>query len=1054
MDGLLNNPVLPGIISGLVVTSIVAITTVVFRRIRKPTMLSLYRRALRTVSADLQLSHQEQETLKTALHDTRVLEAINSAAFSPREEATRWRNAMMRAQAGAAQAGAAQAGPVQDQRILRIIAGLMRAEHIEEGKRPEFADRMRYRQPYFAAPPAPEDLSASAHPSGYVSLFWNRGPREDNGPVPYRYHIFRSSGDDDFIEIDAVDAANQRIQHSYRDAAAASNGPYYYEVAEESMALIPGPKSARASLAPSRAPLPPQTTEDRSPGAFFLPTQEIEGLAQRCVGRLGEIDRLKTSFFDTTYHHYIIEGFGGVGKTTLAAQLAVRAQERYEVLWIACRGIPVTAERFLLEMGRYALATQGYSKLAALVENTAMSLEEKVTGLIRFLEWNADPAHGKTHRPIALFFDDYYLVNDVALNQLVLRLGLAVPDMKIVYMTRDRNKLPLTLLSDVAATPPLLLKGLSLEDCRAYLHANAAKYPVLGSLSDEIIERIWVRTGEGVPAALNILVSMTATSWSLEDVLKRLPDYDPLQERIYKQWFEALFNEISPVDRRVATEAALFRRTFPRTALLAIDEEPDVNEAIDELTGRFILNFDGAEYSMHLLWSDYARKTLSHAESSALHRRLAEYYLNAPITPSAAYRWYHAHSILEACYHLTRADAIEEAVTTLTSIATPLREWGLLEELKDILGQLETAFHERGQAVPDQLSLIRASILYSQGDVETAKASLDQLAHTATGATRIEALQVLAQVFIDTGERSAARGLLQQSGALAHLDGLVKQESEAYRGLQAIAWLESDYDEALKLNDQRLSLLQASPGQLTEELREELAVTYRDIGTIHRERGQFTEARRFYELDSDIIHTIGDPPLHLGWSLYNRGRALLEEGQPEAEAYQLLTRALALFNGVPYMYGAAHAMIDLGFIDAQSEPAKGLAGIQRGIELLHEIKGATGEAYGLRVQGAAYVRLNEPEKALRSLERSLSMDERVLHGKKGIALTLSQMALAHEQIGDRLKASGQAVTAACSEFAQAAELLRRTSALYEELKVEPNTGHVRDAIARIAGKQC
>ncbi len=1040
MEGLLNNP----IISGLIVLGIGTVGAFLINRIRKPTMLSLYRRALRTLSTEFPLSHQEQEALQTAFHDNGVLEAINSAAFSPHEEAIRWRDAMTRAGGGSAQA----------QRTLQIIAGLLRAEYIEEGKRPEFLDRARRRQPYFAKPPAPERLGAFAHPSGGIGLVWNRGPREDSGPVPYHYHIFRSYGDDSFTEIGSVNAAPERTQHNYQDANATASGPYHYAVAEESMELITGPMSAHVSIASSQQQEQPPASTDRSPSAFFLPLQEIAGMAQRCVGRLGEIDRLKESFFDTTFRHYIIEGFGGVGKTTVAARLAVEAQQRFEVLWVPCRGIPVTAERFLLEMGRYAFATKGYTKLAALVENTTISLDEKTTGLIRFLEWSDDSPQGKIHRPIAIFFDDYYLVSDVALNELVVRLGLAVPDIKIVYMTRDRSKLPLALLSDAAAAHPLLLKGLSIEDCRALLKSNATKYPALGNLSDEIIKRIWERTGEGVPAALNILVSMTATSWSLEDVLKRLPDYDPLQEHIHKQWFEALFNEISPVDRRVAAEAALFRRAFPRTAILAVDQSPGVNEAIDELTGRFILNFDGTEYSMHLLWSDYARKTLSQAESNALHRRLADYYANASIAPSPAYRWSHVHSMLEACYHLTQADAVDEAVATLTSIAMPLREWGLLEELSDIVSQLETAFRDRGQAVPDQLSLIRASILYSQGQVDEAKASLDHLARTSTGATRIEALRVLAQVFIDTGERSAARDLLQQCVTSAHQDGLVKQESDAYRGLQAIAWLESDYDEALKLNDQRLRLLQTSPGQLSEESREELAVTYRDIGTIHRERGQFTEARHFYELDSDILHAIGDPPLHLGWSLYNRGRALLEEGQPEKESSKLLTQALALFNRIPYMYGAAHAMIDLGFIEAQAQAGQGLAGIQRGIELLHEIKGATGEAYGLRVQGAAYVTLNEPEKALLSLERSLSMDEQVLHGKKGIALTLSQMALAYEQIGDRLKAEGKTGTAACSEFARAAELLRRASMLYDELKVEPNTGHMRDAIARIAHKQC
>lgn len=455
------------------------------------------------------------------------------------------------------------------------------------------------------------------------------------------------------------------------------------------------------------------------------------------------------------------------------------------MLYVNCQGIPVTAELFLHEMGQFAFNRCKNSILSTLVEAPHRSLEEKENGLLDFLASISKASNKATMddclRPIALFFDDYHLVKDPATTQLVLKIAECQVDVKVVLLIQYLSP---ELRGKVNTASTVQLEGLSLADCRKLIEVRAKEYPALMDLNDEMLHRIWKRTGRGVPIALNILISMTSNR-TLDEAMERLPekDYDPLAAATSGQWFKSLFDELSPEERQVATEASIFRRPTSRRALMKVSQCARVDEIIDKLLDRFILTFDGKQYAMDALWSDYTSQLLSPSESKALHRRAAQFYCAFESKDRHA----EVMSGLESCYHFIKAGEMEEAEKKLTSIAGTLRSWGFFQEVTDILVEIEKSAIEKDRVLAPQLRLEKSAMLYARGEKDKqgeAIAILKDLASTTNGEIEIKALQELGWIYIETGERREAERLLERSKRLAHQYNFPKLEAEALSRLQ------------------------------------------------------------------------------------------------------------------------------------------------------------------------------------------------------------------------------------------------------------------------------
>jgi len=786
------------------------------------------------------------------------------------------------------------------------------------------------------------------------------------------------------------------------------------------------------------------------PGTFFAPLQDLQGKAKNCIGRKEDLERLETAF-DFSRENLrliIIEGFGGVGKTTLAAQLAMNVSRHYTVLWVNCRNNVVTAELMLHEMGKIAREQYKYPWLDPIVENISLNEEQMGNGLIEFFSFlsksNGSTAGKEASRPIALFFDDYYLAEDPALDRLIERIVESQVRVKVVLLIRQRLKLSSKLLAGVG-TVEAPLKGFSLEDCRAYLKAHEARFPALTNLDEETIQRIWRRAGQGIPNALEIFIAMT-TKRSLQNILERLPNYDPYLDETRRRWFDSLFNELSAEERQVASEVSIFRRPTSRDALIGVSRCPNADRVIDALVDRFIIMFahetdeTGEQYSMHAFWSEYARSLLSATDVKELHTRAAIFYRDF----NSVSVYMNVMSDLESCYHFVKAEEVEEAEEILTSIAHTLWSWRRFQEFNEILQEIEKSAAQRHKQLNPRLRLEQSIILYDNGEMDAAADILNELLRNNAIDVEIEirALRQLALVYSETDNIAEAKNLLDKGIQLASKHDQTLLQIEL---LGHLAKIESDYTKMIEYAEQRLKIYSQKKDSDATTAR---AWILHSIGDSYREQGHYDEAMEFYRQSQDVWDMLGSSPIQIAWLAYDIGQILFEQGKLQ-EAQQRFGSALKIFQENQFIQGIGQTKIELGRIDSRLGISRSsIRQVEEAIDLLSRIKNTIGIAYGLRGLGEVYLNLGEPDQALLYLKRSLEIDEQTLRGKKGIAASLQRIALAYEQQGKRFLAAGK-MTEAGARFQEAQTAIGRAQAIFIDLHTIANFGGIQDDAKRI-----
>ncbi len=779
---------------------------------------------------------------------------------------------------------------------------------------------------------------------------------------------------------------------------------------------------------------------------FFTRPEYLQGVAENCIGREQDLKKLYATLTTSAIRLIIVEGFGGIGKTTIVAQFALYAADTYNILWIECRGISVTTERLLLEIAHLATEQYKFPWLQATVENPALSETEKISGLIEFLS-STDKSHkeqpsDKTLLPLALFFDDYHLIMNIGLNQLIEKITESHVNVKVVLVTR---KLPRELQNKTTTDNSVLLDGLALEDCRTFITSYTKKFPALKQVDEAMLYRIWTRTGKGVPTALKILASMTRTR-SLQDILQQLPDYDTLTSAAH-EWFSSLFDELSMTEQQVAKEASIFRRPISRSILRQISRGIQIDGVIDELVDRFVLMFDGLQYSMHALWSEYTQEILTSTEKKEFHTRAAILYRDL----EADERFTQVMSKVESCYHFIKAENLEEAVEVILPIANTLRFWGVYRELLDILNKVEAFARRINQPMDPRLRIQQCAALHASGQVELAITALNELIETSTGEIEITALQELGWICAETGDNQKAELLLLHSLELARQQGLHKLEGEALFKLQYNAYHVSKLKECLQYNTQRLEIFQKIKDD--PEAQEVVAWIYHDIGSVYRELGHYEEALKLYLQSLDFWSTVESSPYRAALLYYDVGQIYRDQGKYQ-KALQMTETAHQLYTKINYLYGIAHTKTELGRIgnrfDQTSQPIKQ---VEEAILIMHQVKAPTGEAYSLNALGDIYLSRKQPEQALPYLQQSLAINT-PLNNTKDMARSLHHMSLAYEQQGEQLFTNNQQkearthFEAALEKITQAKEMFTDPQLISNFEGIDTDTARIRNALQK------
>lgn len=781
-----------------------------------------------------------------------------------------------------------------------------------------------------------------------------------------------------------------------------------------------------------------------SASTFFKPLALVKGIANACKGRAVEIQHLLDSFALPENRLIVIGGFGGIGKTTLASYFAVEVVDRYKVLWIDCATDTATTERVLNELARY-LQPVGNSFLQEVVGNRKISEEEKINALIEFVSEIVDPPRsddrGRISKPLILIFDDYHLVTNQSLHHLISRIASAQVNIKIILLTRNRNNFSQEILKLLNVLRTVDLDGLSLADCRNVISAHSQRFPQLANLDNETTELIWRRTGEGIPAAINILISLTVNR-GLKDLLKELPNYDPFVAASSRQWLDELWSELPYDNQQMLKGIAVLRRPAERAMLLAICQQPEGDRALDDLVGRFIVTFDSELYSLHALWHEYVQKTLNPHEMKDYHLRAALFFCDQ--TAPDLYQMVTTH--LESCYHYIKAEDVDDATAVLIPISDTLQYWGFYQELLEIIDDLEKDAKSKGRSLDPRIRIAQIAALSNRGETESSITILKDIIETSQGELKINALQKLGWIYIETGDRSPATDLFQQSLKLAISLDLTELEGEAYRGLEHTAYFESRYQQAWEYDEERLRIYQKM-GNSPKAL-DGIAWVYHDFGDIYRERGVYEQALEMYEKDFNLWHRRADPPFQVGWLHYDIGQILYQQGK-WTEAQERYQTALRIFQKELFISGIAHVEIELGrngchLISSEDNANLVLAAIGK----LRRIKNISGMAYGWHALGEIHLVEHNPDLSLEYLQQGLQA-ETDLKNVKGQARCLHWMALAYEQQGERAQAEGKSKLA-LERQNESLATIRQAQDLYASIGVVPNYRLVHDDEQRIS----
>jgi tetratricopeptide (TPR) repeat protein len=778
--------------------------------------------------------------------------------------------------------------------------------------------------------------------------------------------------------------------------------------------------------------------------ALFWPPERIDGVANQLIGREAELSQLHERVADSASHLMVIEGFGGVGKTTLAARLARDIADTFNVLWVACEAT-VTADSVLRALGERAARDYAYPDLKAALETGELSAGEKRNVLIAFLAaaGRASDAQSPAKRPIALFFENFHLVDDPALVNMVTAIADCGANVKVVLTLRRQQHLSPQLLTHIEWSRPVVLEGLSREDCRAFLEAHASTFPAVSGISAETLERVWERTGKGVPMALRVLLPLTASlKLSLDQLLDSLPTYNSVSPDA-KQWFDSLFGELSPSEQQLVREMSVLRLPASLPLLHRLSTVASVDAAVEQLISRFILSPTGNLYSMHALWSEYARQLLGPQQARDVHLRAAEAYRDEKSTG----RYAATMNAIESCYHFIQAGAVEQAMLALKPIAETLGGWGLFREFEELFTAIQDAAQQAGVPIDPELLLEWGSLQRAHGEISAAEMTLEDLVTTTDGTTKIKSLQELGWLNFDRGDRHAARDLFEQSVTLARAQGQAKLEGNGLRGLHNVAYAESRYDDAMGYDEARLRIFQALRDD--EEATEAITWTYRDIGNIYRERGDTARALSLYQQALAEANKLNDPPIHVGWLYYDMGQLQRDAGA-YSEAQELFSKSYQHFESIRHQNGMVHAEIELGRVGSHlGEGDQAAQRVLRCIEDCRRTGNRSGEAYGLRALGDVYLNLGQPERAVDYLEQSLALDRNELHGEKGIAQSQHLLGRAHEMMGQRLLASGNRPQAG-SELRMARDALREAHDLYAKMQVRADLDGLASDVQRVA----
>ena len=618
-------------------------------------------------------------------------------------------------------------------------------------------------------------------------------------------------------------------------------------------------------------PIPGLFDPWREPESEVLPPFQAPPKAVSFVGRKGLLANMARYFGNQGQRRVCcLLGMAGLGKTSLAAQVAYRLKDQFSdgVLWL---NLAQTTDSMAAQQAisqAYGSDFTEYSDLG--------SRSSKLRELL-------------AHKKALLVLDNAQ--NDAQLRPLLPPDG----DCAVLITSRCHD----LAVASTAFRPPLPLLNAEKAEGMALFRQLLDKKWVRDEL--EPLQQLADWLGQ-LPLALTILAQRLRhePGWTAAAMLDRLQQADqPLDLLVWgdqsvRDQFANSYQALAPAEQELLALLGNFSGSFEPVSVAVVAERqlPDVEESLRQLYNQSLLTVNTqVRYELHPLLSHFCRELPQQADWP---QRFVAYFTSMAGQPAAATEQSHILTAIEIAERSQMDGAVVRAVT---DFIPHLQRTGQHEIANELLRRAEQVARRR----EDLLGLSR--ILHQSGFTSMKLGAPDK-----ADSYYQEALS-LAQSIGDCGQTAE---ILLKLSALSYRRGRYEEtEQFCQEGLVLARQVGNTTLEISLLGN--LGLVEKANGRFAEAIshyEEALALARKiadrgliinllqNLGVVHEQRGDYAQAGERYEEGLGLAEGLKDPELR-SRMLGNLGAVACHLGNyAEATAYFQQGLSLAEKNGL------------------------------------------------------------------------------------------------------------------------------------------------------------
>jgi tetratricopeptide (TPR) repeat protein len=568
------------------------------------------------------------------------------------------------------------------------------------------------------------------------------------------------------------------------------------------------------------------------------------------VGREDEIESIRNFFDNKQQHIYLLIGLGGVGKTTLLANVIEGHVKDSSFFYEFSQNKNPSVDDILANL------TNQYQNFNI---PTNTSVEKKINVVINTLV--ASKRHYFFFEDLHNVLDENHYIQDGNLKLLFNKLFCSQSQSKILITSRIR------LSQDFAGIPPtgtMVIKeieGLSENDIYRFLNKLSECSDCSNQILEKIVPQLYTLT-EGNPLAINLLLGSKWLKKTLQQLKQEIVAREmPITRFLRDKFWEQLFKEVmtgSQESEWAFLKVATIHRAPISESVFQQHLDDDLR-LLDRLEERHLLTCgnNNDTYRLHELVKEYLNETMSLEEKIKIHGKAAQYYesLKKEGEPKNIKDIYEE---AEAVYHYFEAQQYEKAAST--RLSGYYRLWGMYEtnlkmwekvtkHLKDdklVICYLEMGLTHFELMLYDKAKQNWSDSLKAYKKIEN-KNSLDNL---NLAACLFDFLGELYRVSEDN--KNALKYYLKSGKFLEKTENRSGGLGRIYNNIGLIFRNNEKYDKALEYYKKAQASCQS------KEDNQGLAVTLVNIAEIHREKENYDEALNYYVKAKENLKRIGD----------------------------------------------------------------------------------------------------------------------------------------------------------------------------------------------------